>query len=116
VADEVEFLNRVYHWFNAREMDKVLGSLQEHVIWANGLEGGHLHGRDEVRSYWTRQWATMDPHVQPTNFTHTPEGEITVNVHQTVYDRDGNLLADRTVTHVFRIANNLIERFDIREA
>jgi len=24
------------------------------VIWANGMEGRHVHGRDEVRSYWKR--------------------------------------------------------------
>jgi hypothetical protein len=34
-------------------------------IWTNGMEGGHVHGRDEVRSYWKRQWSILNPHVEP---------------------------------------------------
>ena len=49
---EVEFLKHVYDRFNTRDMDSVLAAMHEDVIWANGMEGGHVHGRDEVRSYW----------------------------------------------------------------
>ena len=28
--------------------------MHKDVIWANGMEGGHVHGRDQVRSYWTQ--------------------------------------------------------------
>lgn len=112
----VELLKRVYDRFNAREIETVLAAMHEDVIWANGMEGGHVHGRDEVRSYWTRQWAMIDPRVEPVQFTNGPEGEVVVEVHQVVHDLNGILLADRTVTHVFRFANGLIKRFDIRGA
>jgi hypothetical protein len=112
----VELLRRVYDQFNAREIETVLAAMHEDVIWANGMEGGHVHGRDEVRSYWTRQWAMIDPHVEPVQFTNGPEGEAVVEVHQVVHDLNGTLLADKTVTHVFRIVNGLIKRFDIRGA
>src|SRR6266567_4708485 len=56
MSDEVDLLKRVYDRFNARDMETVLAAMHEDVIWANGMEGGHVHGRDEVRSYWTRQW------------------------------------------------------------
>jgi len=115
VFDEVELLKRVYEQFNAREMDSVLAAMHEDVMWANGMEGGHVHGRDAVRSYWTRQWAILDPHVEPVGFATGPEGEIVVEVHQVVHDLEGNLLADRMVGHVFRIENGLVKRFDIRD-
>ena len=70
----------------------------EDVIWANGMEGGHVHGRDEVRSYWTREWTMIDPHVEPVAFAHGAKGEVVVEVHQLVRDLNGNLLADRSVT------------------
>ena len=116
MPDEVELVKRVYDRFNARDMEAVLAAIHEDVIWVNGMEGGHVHGRDGVRSYWTRQWATIDPHVEPMTFTRGPEGEVVVEVHQVVRDLSGNLLADKMVGHVFRIESGLIKRFDIRGA
>lgn len=114
MSDEVELLKRVYDGFNARDMETVLAAMYEDVIWANGMEGGHVHGRNEVRSYWTRQWAMIDPHVEPVSFTDGPDGEVIVEVHQVVRDLNGNLLADKMVGHVFRIEDGLVKRFDIR--
>jgi len=113
MAAEVELLKRVYALFNAREMEAVLAAMREDVMWANGMEGGHVHGRDGVRSYWTRQWAMIDPHVEPTGFSTGPEGEVIVDVHQVVHDLEGKLLADLMVVHIFRFEDGLIKRFDI---
>jgi hypothetical protein len=116
MPDEVEFLKRVYSRFNAREMEAVLASLHENVMWANGMEGGHVHGREGVRSYWTRQWAMVDPHVEPVGFSKGPRGEVVVEVHQVVHDLKGALLLDQMVGHIFNIEDGLIRRFDIRDA
>ena len=116
MSPDVELLKRIYDEFNAREIENVLAAMHEDVIWANGMEGGHVHGREAVRSYWQRQWAIVDPHVEPVGFSHGPEGEIVVEVHQVVRDLNGNLLADRMVGHVFRIEAGLVKRFDIRDA
>ena len=113
MPDEVELLKRVYALFNARDMENVLAAMHEDVVWANGMEGGHVHGREGVRSYWTRQWAMIDPHVEPVEFTRGPDGEIVVEVHQVVRDLEGNLLADQMVGHLFRMENGLVRRFDI---
>jgi len=114
MSDEVEFLKRVYEQFNAREMESVLAAMHDDVMWANGMEGGYVHGRDEVRSYWTRQWTIVDPHVEPLEFSSHTKGEIIVEVRQVVHDLAGKVLADKMVGHVFRIENGLIKRFDIR--
>ena len=114
MSDDVEFLRRVYALFNARDIENVLAAMHPDVVWANGMEGGHVHGRDEVRSYWKRQWAIIDPHVEPVEISSNGEGEVVVKVHQVVRDPKGNLLADRVVIHVFQIQNGLIQSFDIR--
>ncbi len=80
------------------------------------MEGGHVHGREAVRSYWTRQWATIDPRVEPTRFSTGARGEIVIEVHHIVRDLNGTLLVDKMVGHIFRIENGLITRFDIRGA
>lgn len=69
MAIDVEFLKQVYARFNARDIEAVLAALHTDVTRANGMEGGHVHGREAVPSYWTRQWTVIDPHVEPTGFS-----------------------------------------------
>jgi hypothetical protein len=115
MRDDVELLRRVYALFNGRDIESVLAAMHPDVVWANGMEGGHAHGRNEVRNYWNRQWAIIDPHVEPVEISPNGKGEVVVNVHQVVRDPKGNLLADRLVIHVFQMRNGLIQRFDIRD-
>jgi ketosteroid isomerase-like protein len=114
MTDAVELVKRLYERFNARDMETLLSAMQEDVLWANGMEGGHVRGREGVRDYWTRQWAMVDPHVEPVAFSTGPDGEVIVEVHQVVRDLNGTLLADRFVGHVFRLEDGLIRRFDIQ--
>jgi ketosteroid isomerase-like protein len=48
---DVELLNRIYDRFNARDIVGVLAALADDVAWANGMDGGHVHGREAVREY-----------------------------------------------------------------
>lgn len=121
--NDVEMLKRVYAGFNARDIDAVLAVLSDDVAWANGMDGGHVHGREAVRDYWTRQWAVISPHVEPVAFAETDDGTVAVEVIQSVFDLDGRPLEgqshgleDKTVTHIFRIEGDKIVRFDIRDA
>src|SRR5580692_9537187 len=82
MSDDVELLKRVYDLFNSRDIESVLAAMHPDVIWANGMEGGHVHGRDEVRSYWKRQWAILNPHVEPVEISSNGEGEVVIKVHQ----------------------------------
>jgi hypothetical protein len=83
-------------------------------MWANGMEGGHIRGRDGVRRYWTRQWTMINPHVEPIHFSTGSSGAVIVEVHQIISDLRGKLLADQMVSHLFEIEGGLIKRFDIR--
>ena len=55
MSDEMELLKRVYDRFNARDMESVLAAMHEDFMWANGMEGGHVHGADGVSKYWTHR-------------------------------------------------------------
>ncbi len=114
MSAEEQFLKRLYERFNARDLDALLAMMRPDVVWANGMEGGYVHGRDGVRDYWTRQWRLVDPHVEPIGFSAGRDGEIEVEVHQVVRDLKGHVLADKMVGHIFRIDAGLITRFDIR--
>jgi hypothetical protein len=113
LTSERELLADAYRDFNARKLEAVLARLHLEVEWANGMEGGHVHGRDGVREYWTRQWATIDPHVDPVNIEPDKKGRLIVEVHQVVRDLKGNILLDNDVHHAYRFADGLIKRMDI---
>ena len=65
----VELLQRAYEAFNARDIEAALALMHEDVDWPNGMEGGRVAGRDEVRAYWRRQFTLIDSHVEPMGFT-----------------------------------------------
>jgi ketosteroid isomerase-like protein len=120
--DDIKLLERIYERFNARDMDGVLSVLTDDVVWANGMDGGYVHGREAVREYWTRQWAMVSPHVEPVGFRRAADGAIIAEVRQTVRDLEGKPLQgqthglkDKTVGHVFRLRRGKVARFDIRD-
>jgi ketosteroid isomerase-like protein len=119
MEDDVELLKRIYDRFNARDIDGVLAALADDVAWANGMDGGHVHGREAVRAYWTRQWTMVSSHVQPVSFHRTADGAIVAEVRQSVRDLEGKPLPgqthglkDKTVGHVFRLRAGKVTRFD----
>jgi hypothetical protein len=114
ISSEVELLRRVYSAFNRREIETVLASMDPGVDWPNGMEGGRVLGKDAVRDYWTRQFAILNPCVEPQAFTAEEDGRISVQVHQVVHDRNGNLLVDQIIQHVYAIRDGLIQSMEIR--
>jgi hypothetical protein len=112
-VDDRELLTGAYEDFNARRMDAVLARMHPAVEWANGMEGGHVYGRDGVREYWTRQWNILDPHVDPLKIREDEAGRLVVEVHQVVRDLEGNLLIDTIVRHSYLVTDGLIRRMDI---
>ena len=120
---EIEILKRMYDRFNARDIDGVLGELADDVAWANGMDGGHVQGREAVRDYWTRQWGLVSPHVEAVSFRKVADGAFVAEVRQTVNDLQGKPLQgqthglkDKTVGHVFHFRSGKVVRFDIEDA
>ncbi|HEY1711442.1 MAG TPA: nuclear transport factor 2 family protein [Solirubrobacteraceae bacterium] len=111
-----EVLRAMYDGFNTRDIDAVLAAMSDDVDWPNGWEGGRLLGQEAVRDYWTRQWAAIDPRVEPLEIGPRPGGRVEVQVRQLVRDLDGKVLADGTVVHVYEMRSGLVARMDIEEA
>lgn len=104
-----------YEAFNARDIDTALSLMHPDVEWPNGMEGGTVHGREAVREYWTRQWAMINPVVEPVDFDKADNGTVNVTVHQVVKDMAGNLLHDRTIHHVYAFKDGLINTMEIKD-
>jgi hypothetical protein len=116
MADTQALIAQAYSAFNRRDVEAALAVMSENVDWPRASEGGRVVGKEEIRAYWTRQWAEFDPHVEPIEVTDRDAGRTEVKVHQLVKNRNGDILSDQTLLHVFTIANGLIERMDIGES
>jgi hypothetical protein len=115
IEEDVEtLLCRCYEAFNNRDLDGALALMHADVAWPNGWEGGWVHGRDGVRNYWRRQWAAIDPRVEPRGFSRDAEGHVVVTVHQTVRDLTGALLSEQLVKHVYELQGGLVRRMEIQ--
>ncbi|HEX6032423.1 MAG TPA: nuclear transport factor 2 family protein [Tepidiformaceae bacterium] len=109
-------IRRAYEVFNARDMDGALALMTPEVEWPNGMEGGCVQGHAGVRHYWTRQWGMINPHVEPLDMTLEDDGRVAVAIQQTIRDLSGGLLNERSVIHVYRLRDGLVDHMEIREA
>ena len=109
-----QVIHQIYNGFNARDMEAVFALLTDDVVWANGMEGTHVHGKDAIREYWTHQWSVIDPHVEPLKIAKAADGSLVVDVHQVVKNLEGQTLIDETVKHAFRLDGGRVQRFDIQ--
>lgn len=114
MANTQELIAGVYSAFNQRNTDGALAFMSENVSWPKASEGGRVIGKEEIRSYWSRQWKEFDPHVEPIEVIDREAGKIDVRVHQLVKSLGGDVLSDSEVWHFYTTtADGLIERMDL---
>ena len=111
-----QFLQNLYEAFNNREIETIISVMHPHVKWANGMEGGFVYGRDQVRDYWKKQFEVVQPQLQALNFEVDEADRSVVTVHQIIRDLEGNLLLDHMVRQIFTIENGLISTFELGDA
>jgi hypothetical protein len=108
-------IRKAYSAFNARDVDTALSVMHPDVLWPNGWEGGYVRGHNEIRTYWSRQWKELEPDVEPLGFLERKDGRIEVQVHQTVKDKQGHLLFDGIVKHIYTFDEGLVKTMDIEK-
>ena len=111
-----KLIEKIYDVFNKRDIPSALQAMLPDVQWPNGWEGGYVYGRDAVKDYWTRQWKEIDPHVQPISVKLETDGRIRVLVQQNVKDKQGKLLHEGQVTHVYTLEAGLIKHMLIEKS
>lgn len=113
MKEQDTIIKKAYTAFNERNIDNALSTMQEDVQWSKAWEGGYISGHNEIKEYWTRQWAEINPNVNPVGFNKRANGSLEVEVHQNVKDLKGNLLFDGIVKHIYTFESGLIKTMDI---
>jgi hypothetical protein len=114
MTDNQRLFDQLYSAFNERNIEAALSLMTDDVSWPKASEGGRVIGKDEIRSYWKRQWQEFDPHVEPTGIQEVGD-RVEVRVHQLVKNRQGEILSDSQVKHLYTMADGLIQRMDLGE-
>lgn len=115
-AKDQALLTRAYEAFNTRDIATALATMHPDVEWANGMEGGVVHGRDAVREYWARQWRLVDPRVEPRRISAGGGSRVVVEARQVVRDLAGRVLKEQNVVHAYELEGGLIRRMEIRRS
>jgi limonene-1,2-epoxide hydrolase len=115
VSSNQQLLQNLYDAFNNRELETIISVMHPDVKWANGVEGGFVYGRDEVREYWTNQYRVIQVQLETLKFETDEHNRNVVTVHQIVRDLQGDLLADMTVKQIFTIEDGAIALYEIGE-
>lgn len=105
----------MYDAHGRRDVEAAVAMLAPDVEWPNVAESSVLHGRDEVRAYWTAQFAMIDPHVEPTSIRIDGDTAV-VEVHQVVNGLDGALLRESDVVHTYTFDGVLVRRMVVSGA
>ncbi len=110
-ADHRELLLQAYAAYNRQDLEALVALVSDNVDWPD--DGGRLHGKDEVRAYWTEQWARTRTHDEPVAFSRRDDGRIAVLISQVVRSPDGSVISEGHFLHLHRLEGNRIARLDI---
>ncbi len=66
-----------------------------------------------MRTYWQRQWQELDTHDEPTRIRERADGRLEVAVHQLVKDKQGKVVSDGPIKHLYTLQDGLLKQLDI---
>ncbi len=107
-----ERLLAAYAAYNRQDGAALLALVSEDVDWPDG--SARLHGKAELRAYWTRQWAMTRTHDEPVEITDLSPDRSVVRIRQVVRALDGTKISEGSFDHLCRFQGGLIERMDIQ--
>jgi hypothetical protein len=115
-AAELEaVLDAAYAALNARDIDATLALMDPAVVWPITGNGRSVHGQVGLRAHWTRQWQSTDTCVEPREFLARQDGSMVVSVREITRDRDGLVVSESHVSHVYSFRDGLIATMRIAE-
>jgi ketosteroid isomerase-like protein len=98
--------------YNRQDSEALLALVREDVDWPDG--SARLHGKAELRAYWTRQWEVTRTHDEPVEITDLAPEKRVVRIRQVVRALDGSKISEGSFDQVHRFKHGLIARMDIQ--
>ena len=103
---------QAYAAYNRQDTDALLAFVSEDVDWPDGQ--ARLHGKQELRTYWTRQWAETRTRDEVLGIATPMANRSIVRIGQVVRTLTGAVISTGTFEHDYLIEDGLIMRLNIR--
>ena len=110
-AGHRDLLLQAYAAYNAQDAEALLARISDDVDWPDGA--GRLHGKEQVRAYWTERRTRTRTHDEPLSISELDDGQAAVYIHQVVRPLDRSPISRGHFLHMHRIEGDLISRMDI---
>ncbi len=107
-----KLIEQVYAAYNQQNSAALLAFVSEDVDWPDGQ--ARLHGKQELRTYWVRQWALTRTRDEVLAIATPISNRSIVRIGQVVRALNGAVISTGTFEHDYLIENSLITRLDIR--
>lgn len=108
-----ELIGRLYHAYNARDLEALSALVQEDVDWPDGDR--RLHGRAAVRDYWAKQWSRIHTHDEVVGVVDQTPRRTVVRISQVVRALDGAVVSSGAFEHTYEIRDGIVARMDLRK-
>ena len=107
-----ELIEQAYAAYNRQDTNALLAFVIEDVDWPDGQ--ARLHGKQELRTYWTRQWAKTRTRDEVLEIVTPMPNRSIVRIGQVVRALTGAVISTGSFEHDYLIKDRLITRLNIR--
>lgn len=113
---EVEpLLTSLYEAIDRQDVDAVLAFFHRDARIPDSLEAAALVGRDQIRAYYQRQFATIRVGSSLLATKTLPDGRIEASLHVQVRGAEGGFWWEGPITATYRIEDGLITEMAVTE-
>lgn len=112
MGEDEALVTRLYEALNRQDVDALVALVHPLVDWQDLLNGGRRSGPEDMRDYWTRQFAIIRPEIAPISFDRLPDGRLAAHVMMTVLSTEGRLWEQGFARFAFVIEDGLIRQMD----
>ena len=106
--DAAPLLTRFYDAIERCDIDAVMGLLHDDACIPDQLEDGMLSGRDDIRAYFLKLFATINVATSLLLIRKLPDGRVETPIHVVVHGADGGFWWEGPFTMTYRIQDDLI--------
>jgi hypothetical protein len=106
-------IKKAYEAFNSQDIKSAITTFHENIEFQKEFNGNYLKNQNQIIEHWTNGWKEFSVKDKPINIIERTDNKFEVTVHQIVKDKQGKILSDGILKHIFTIQDNLLLRLDI---
>ena len=109
-------LSGLFDAIDRQDIDAVLAHFGSEARIPDSLENATVVGRDQIRAYYLRQFATIHVSASLLNFRRLPDDRVEVELHVEVRGAEGGSWGESRVKATYRIDDGKISEMVVDEA